>query len=30
VQLTLIAARGDGQSASIQVPVSMVRQEQQL
>ncbi len=30
VQLTLTAARGDGQSASIQVPVSLVRQEQQL
>jgi type II secretory pathway component GspD/PulD (secretin) len=27
VQLTLTASRGDGQSASIQLPVSMVRQE---
>ena len=30
IQLTLTAARGDGQSASIQLPVSMMRQEQAL
>ena len=30
VQLTLTAARADGQNASIQIPVSLVRQEQQL
>ena len=30
VQLTLTAARGDGQSASIQLPISLMRQEQVL
>jgi type II secretory pathway component GspD/PulD (secretin) len=30
IQLTLTASRGDGQNASIQIPISLVRQEQQL
>src|SRR5665213_4294919 len=30
LQLTLTAARGDGQTASIQLPVSLMRQEQVL